>query len=201
MLPSDTQIKSLHQKYAKTAEDFKLIYEHCQIIEAIAVQLLDTRPLETIDRELLHVGSMLHDIGAYEVLENGRFVRGVRHGHIGEEILRKEGFSNEICRFASHHTGVGLTKQDVIEQKIPVPVADYTAQTDTERIIMYADKFHSKSNPPTEPPYFCSFEWFRSSIQQFGEDKAQKFDSLAEKFGKPDLNRLSERFGYAVKTL
>lgn len=201
MLPTDQQIETLHRKYAKTGDDFRLVYTHCRVVEAIAMQLLDAKPIPGIDRRLVHIGCMLHDIGAYDVLENGQFVAGVRHGVIGENILRKEGVSETICRCASHHTGVGLTKQDVIDQGLPIHVADYVAETDEERLIMYADKFHSKSSPPLEAPYFCTFEWFYNSIQKFGTDKAEKLDGLAELFGKPDLEILSERFGYEVKDI
>ena len=199
MIPTDLAIEELHRKYAKNENEFNLIYTHCQVVEAIAMQLLDTNSVRDIDRQLVHVGCLLHDIGAYDVLEDGRFVKGVRHGTIGEEILKKEGFSETIWRFASHHTGVGLTEQDVINQAIPIPVADYTARTDEERLIMYADKFHSKSHPPDEPPHFCSFEWFRASIQQHGAGKADKFDALAELFGRPNLDHLSKQFGYGIK--
>lgn len=199
MLPTDRQIEALHRKYAKTDDDFRLVYTHCQVVEAVAMQLLDTTPVPGIDRNLVHIGCMLHDIGAYDVLEKGEFVAGVRHGVIGEEILRKESMPDVVCRFASHHTGVGLTEQDVRNQGLPIPVADYTAGTDEERLIMYADKFHSKSKPPFEPPYFCTFEWFHDSIQKFGADKAKKLDDLAELFGKPDLIALSKQFGYVIK--
>lgn len=200
-MPTDQHIEALHHKYAKTDEDFRLVYTHCQIVEATAMQLLDARPLPTIDRELVHVGCLLHDIGAYEVLENGQFVAGVRHGIIGEEILKREGLPEVIWRFTSHHTGVGLTAQDVTDQGIPIPVADYTATTDEERLIMYADKFHSKSHPPTEPPFFCTFEWLHDSIQKFGPDKATKLDQLADLFGKPDLDVLSEQYGHKIQGL
>lgn len=201
MLPTDQQIEQIHRKYAKTDADFNLVYQHCQVIEAIAMQLLDARPIASIDRGLVRVGCLLHDIGAYDVLEDGRFVEGVKHGTIGENILQKEGFSEAISRFASHHTGVGLTEQDVIDQGLPIPIADYTARTDEERLIMYADKFHSKSNPPLDPPYFCTFGWFHRSVQKFGPDKASKFDMLADLFGKPDLLPLSERFGHEIRDI
>ena len=199
MLPTDQQIEALHHKYAKTDADFKLVYTHCKVVEAIAMQLLDATPVESIDRQLLHVGCLLHDIGAYDVLEDGKFVKGVRHGVLGEKILREEGFSDKIVRFASHHTGVGLTKQDVIDQGLPIPIADYLAETSEELMIMYADKFHSKSNPPEEAPYFCTFEWYRNSVQKFGSDKAAEFDHMAEQFGKPDLVPLSKQFGYDIR--
>lgn len=158
MIPTDQEIESLHLKYAKNETDFALIYGHCRVIEAVAMQLLDAKPSIAVDRELVHVGSLLHDIGAYSVIsDEGRFVQGVRHGVFGEAILKEEGFPEDIWRFASHHTGVGLTEQDAQDQNLPIPVADYTARTDEERLIMYADKFHSKSHPPAEPPYFCTF--------------------------------------------
>lgn len=61
----------------------------------------------------------------------------------GEAILKSEGFPEKLWRFASHHTGVGLTR-DVINQKLPLPEADYLVETDEELLVMYADKFHSK---------------------------------------------------------
>lgn len=201
MLPTDQQIEALHRKYAKTEADLKLVLTHCQVVEELAMHLLDAKPVPGINRQLVHVGCLLHDIGAYEVLENGVFVQGVRHGTIGEQILKDEGFPEALYRCASHHTGVGLTEQDVIDQNLPIPVGDYTAKTDEERLIMYVDKFHSKSNPPHEPPYFCTFDWFRKSVQKFGADKAAKLDALADLFGLPNLEKLSKKYGYEIRDI
>ena len=201
MLPTDQQIKALHRKYARTDDDFELVYTHCLVVDAIAAQLLVTTPFSGISRELVHAGCMLHDIGAYGVLKNGQFVAGVRHGVIGEAVLREEGVSEAVYRFASHHTGVGLSEQDVENQKLPIPIANYMAETYEERLVMYADKFHSKSNPPLEQPYFCTFEWISNSIQQFGSDKIKKLDDLAGLFGKPDLVALSKQFDHVIKEI
>lgn len=197
-MPTDEQIKELHKKHAKTEADFNLIYNHCRVIKAIAMQLLDAKPVEDINRDLVHVGCMLHDIGAYEVLINGEWVQGVRHGVIGETILKDEGFPESIWRIASHHTGVGLTAQDVIDQKLPIPPADYTASSDEEFLIMYADKFHSKGIPR---PYFCTFEHYRRTISSINPDKAIEFDALAERFGKPDITALAGRFEYDIRDI
>ena len=128
MLPTDQQIIDLHHKYAKTDADFQLVYQHCQIIETIAMKLLDAKPIAGIDRQLVHVGCMLHDIGTYKVLENGVFVKGVRHGVFGEEILKEEGYPESLWRIASHHTGVGLTEQDVIEARRRVAMGERTVR-------------------------------------------------------------------------
>jgi len=195
MLPSDTQIKMLHQKYAKTEADFELIYTHCQVVDEVAKQLLEAKPELAVNHELIHVGCMLHDIGVYAVRENGTFVQGIKHGTIGEQILKDEGYPEIIYRFASHHTGVGLTKQDIVSQDLPIPIGDYLAETNEERMVMYADKFHTKSDPPT----FYTFEGYRTFVQQFGNDKALLFDELAELFGKPNLDILSKKFGHLIQ--
>ena len=42
-LPTEAQIKNFHKKCAKTDNDFALIYTHCQVVNTIAAQLLDSR--------------------------------------------------------------------------------------------------------------------------------------------------------------
>ena len=76
---------------------------------------------------------------------------------------------------------------------------DYTASTPEERLLMYADKFHSKSKPPKEPPYFCTFEWYYNLVQKFGSDKQAKFQALADEFGKPDIALVAGKFGFSIK--
>jgi uncharacterized protein len=76
-----------------------------------------------------------------------------------------------------------------------LPVDDYLAETDEELLIMYADKFHSK----TTPPYFNSFEWYKQGVAKFGADKVIKLENMAKKFGVPDLKPLSEKYGYEVR--
>jgi uncharacterized protein len=197
-LPSDEVIQQLHHTYAPSEAAFQLVFTHCKVVDAIAQQLIQTSHLQ-VDRDLVHVGCMLHDIGVYELLDMDGLERKdipyITHGIRGEAILKKEGYSTTIWRFASHHTGVGLTKEDVIQGKLPLPVADYEPNTPEEELVMYADKFHSKSTPPQ----FNSFATYRDHVIQFGEDKAKLFDALADRLGIPDLTKLSEQYHYAIK--
>ena len=64
---------------------------------------------------------------------------------------------------------------------------------------MYANKFHSKSKPPKELPYFCTFEWYYNLVQKFGSDKQAKFQALADEFGKPDIALVASHLVLAVK--
>ena len=111
----------------------------------------------------------------------------VRHGILGYGLLGEEGVPEAICRFASRHTGVGLSPADVVSQELPLPVADYRAETGEEKLVMYADKFHTK----TDPPAFLSATSYAQQIGRFGQDKAAAFESMRELFGEPDLASLS----------
>jgi len=193
-------IIALHKKYAPSDEIYGLVLTHSQIIYDIALQLIEKEAFP-INRELVQTGALLHDIGAYPLFgSNSKLREGisyVSHGIEGEKILKREGFPEAIWRFAAHHTGVGLSKQDIIIQKLPLPIEDYLAESDEELLIMYADKFHSK----TTPPYINSFEWCREDLAQYGEDKVIKFDNMAVKFGIPSLKPLSSKYSYTIRDL
>lgn len=197
-LPTSQQIELLHRKYAPSPEVFDLVWTHCCVIRDISLQLIESGSL-MLDTELVRVGALLHDIGVHPLFgaDGGLrpHVNYITHGTEGEAILKNEGFPEMIYRFASHHTGVGLTKHDVTSQKLPLPLRDYLAETDEELLIMYADKFHSK----TTPPYFNSFEWYKNDVARFGDDKVIKFENMAEKFGKPNLRVLSEKYGFTIR--
>ncbi len=192
LIPSDEEIRALHEKYAPTRKAFELVYTHCEIVCGIAEQLLGRTDL---DVDLVRAGCLLHDIGVYRLYDGGELdhARYIRHGILGHALLRSEGFAEVICRFCSCHTGVGISRDDVRRQGLPLPVADYLAESGEERLVMYADKFHSK----TEPPTFVSAGTYAARVGRFGEDKAAAFRSLREHFGPPDLTPFLTTYGHA----
>lgn len=195
---SPEQIKALHQKYAPSDAVFELVYTHCQIVLDIAEQLMAAKDCR-VDADVVRAGCMLHDIGVYPLFNaDGTLKDGVHyitHGIEGEKILKAENMPESLWRIASHHTGVGLSKQDIEESKLPLPPADYFADTNEEALVMYADKFHSK----TTPPYFNSFETYKEMVGKFGAQKAVLFEELAGRFGIPDLRPLQQKYGYDIR--
>ncbi|MGX1315776.1 uncharacterized protein RKD24_005895 [Streptomyces calvus] len=186
-IPGPEEIRALHEKYAPTAEAFALVHTHCEIVWSIAEQLISASRLD-VDAELVRAGCLLHDIGVYRLYgDDGRLDHGnyVRHGLLGHEILEREGFPEPLRRFCSHHTGVGITRQDVLAQGLPLPPADYLAVTHEERLVMYADKFHTKSRPSV----FLSPDEYAAHVRRFGEEKVTAFGALRAEFGDPDLDR------------
>ncbi|MFD8522139.1 HD domain-containing protein [Streptomyces capillispiralis] len=186
-IPGPEEIRALHEKYAPTAEALALVHTHCEIVWSIAEQLISASRLD-VDAELVRAGCLLHDIGVYRLYgADGRLDHGnyVRHGLLGHEILEREGFPEPLRRFCSHHTGVGITRQDVLTQGLPLPPADYLAVTDEERLVMYADKFHTKSRPSV----FLSPDEYAAHVRRFGEEKVTAFEALRAEFGDPDVDR------------
>jgi uncharacterized protein len=184
-VPGDQEIRALHEKHAPAPAALDLVYTHCLIVCGIAEQL-HARSGARLDIALVRAGSLLHDIGVYRLHdEAGELDQAnyIRHGVLGHELLLEEGFPEEICRFASHHTGVGLTREDVLRQRLPLPPADYLAETGEETLVMYADKFHSK----TSPPAFLTAAAYAASVRRFGAEKAAAFQAMRARFGDPDL--------------
>ncbi|MDL4775325.1 MULTISPECIES: HD domain-containing protein [Thermomonosporaceae] len=195
-IPTLEEIRALHREHAPTREALDLVYTHCEIVCGIAEQLLARTGLD-LDPDLLRAGSLLHDIGVYRLYgADGRLDRPdyVRHGVLGHELLRDEGFPEALCRFCSRHTGMGISRDDVRRQNLPLPVADYVAESGEERLVMYADKFHSK----TEPPTFVTAASYAARVRRFGDDKVAAFALMGERFGAPDLDPFVTAYGHAV---
>lgn len=195
MIPSIEQITLLHKSNATSEEIYDLVFTHCQIIWEICEQLIENKKLD-VNRELVQAAALLHDIGAYRVIDKNGDIEGkdyITHGTEGYKLLKNEGIDDLVCEIARRHTGVGITEQDIIEQKLPLDVQDYTARTVEERLVMYADKFHSKV------PTFNSYESYSLFVVRFGADKKEKFEKLMDEFGIPNIGVLSKKYGQPIR--
>jgi uncharacterized protein len=194
-LPSTVSIEQLHRKYAPDEASFEEVYDHCRIVAAIALELLMYRP-QPVDIDFVRVGCLLHDIGAYRFYKNGQIIDDsayIRHGVEGEAILAAEEYPEALQRVASHHTGAGLDREQIIRRRLPLPAQDYYAETAEERVIMYADKYHSKN-----PRRLNAFDTYVQKMRSIGADNLSRFLALEEEFGRPDLAALSKVYDLQV---
>jgi len=139
-VPTDKAILALHEQHAPTPEALEAVYTHRVIVCGIAEQL-HARSGREASLDIVRAGCLLHDVGVYRLYDGvGRLDHAnyIRHGVLGDELLAAEGFSEVICRFASHHTGVGLSRDDVLRQELPLPPCDYLAETPEEALVMYS---------------------------------------------------------------
>ncbi|MBW3079776.1 HD domain-containing protein [Bifidobacterium simiiventris] len=156
-------------------------------------------PPRLLDEHLVMIGGLLHDIGTYQVLKHDgtdgeplKFSgkRYILHGLLGYEWLLGQGVDESIAQFARNHTGVGLTKDEVIRQELPLPPADYVPVNLEQETVMVADKFHSKSTPPK----FLSVDAYTAKAARFGEENSRKWLDLVEQYGRPDIAALAEKY-------
>jgi uncharacterized protein len=186
-IPTDLEIRALHERFAPTPEAFESVWTHSRIVCRIAEQT----GAGDLDMALVRAGCLLHDIGVHRLAPGDAYVR---HGLLGYEMLGEAGLPETLRRFCSHHTGVGITRDDVLQQRLPLPDRDFVPETAEEELVMYADKFHSKSAPPR----FLTAATFSARVGRFGDDKVKRFASLVERFGEPDLAGLAEEYGHPV---
>lgn len=151
-----------------------ILMVHSTLVTQRALRICDAHPELRLDRRFVEEAAMLHDIGicrcdAPEICCFGTDPY-LRHGLIGAEMMRAEGFPRH-ARVCERHTGAGLTKEEIIEQNLPLPHRDFLPETLEEKLICYADKFYSKTHPDREK----SFEQAEKSIARFGNDGLQRF--------------------------
>src|SRR3954471_18892503 len=102
----DEALRALHEHLAPTPAALALVHTHCLIVAAVAAQLLARIP-QDLDPALVHVGCVLHDVGVYRLYDaHERIDRAnyLRHGILGEQLLRERGYPDVLGRFCSHHT-------------------------------------------------------------------------------------------------
>ncbi len=195
MYPTFDQIKTLHEKYAPDQRLFDLVFTHCQIVKTLAQQIIEHKKIQ-INEPLVYAGALLHDIGTYTFLEQPPEV-GIatyyKHPMEGSRILRYENMPEDICNVVEHHLGVGLSEDQIIKGGLDLPIQDYSPTTIEERLVLYADKFHSKT------PQFNSYESYCAHASQYGADSVEKFKKLANEFGIPDIAELAKQYKHPIK--
>ncbi|MFY0672742.1 MAG: HD domain-containing protein [Bacteroidia bacterium] len=141
---------SLIQKYIDPASDLYRVYIiHVSNVTRLAIKIARKKGLSALQLQFVEEASMLHDIGIINTKTPEIFCFGekpyIAHLTEGREILFKENLPLH-ARVAANHVGVGgLTKDEIVNQHLPLPPHDIVAETIEEKIISYADCFYSKN--------------------------------------------------------
>lgn len=196
-------LRELHKEQARAftlneqsaQKSFALIATHCEIVARLAV-ILAEQSGQIVTNTLIE-GALAHDIGTYSVLAHNAFAHNqvlfqrdiyIQHGTRGYELLLANGFGEEIAAFARNHTGVGITKADCVQQKLPIEPADYMPTNAAQEIVALADKFHTKLLPPR----FVSEQTARARVEKFGSENIARWDKLVACYGVPPRDVLDE---------
>ena len=178
--------KIIDQYYPEENALKRILLVHSRQVAERALRIVDAHPELSLDRTFVLEAAMLHDIGIFLCDAKGIKCFGTEpyicHGRLGAELLRKEVWPRH-ARVCERHTGAGLTKEDILTQKLPLPAQDFLPETMEEKLICYADKFYSKTKLGKEK----TLEQAVRSLSQFGTEGVERFLAWQKSF-EPDLN-------------
>ena len=174
--------QALIDKYYPEDDDLKrLLLKHSRQVADKCLASCRKHPELQLDSTFVEEAAMLHDIGVRWCNAPSIYCVGsehyIRHGLIGGELLRNEGFPlhAQVCE---RHTGTGLTKEQIVSQQLPLPHQDFVPVSLEEQLICYADKFFSKSKPDR----VLTVEQTAQSLEKFGHEGVEKFLQWAKLF-------------------
>lgn len=161
-----------------------IIVEHSRYVAEKAQEIAAGCALAgSLDKTFIEEAALLHDIGVSNTYAPFLHCHGtvpyICHGVLGREILEKAGLPRHalVCE---RHIGVGLTVEDIIAQKLPLPQRDMLPVSTEEKIIACADLFYSKKkgNLSTEK----TLAQIRKDLAKFGSRKVAVFEGWLQEF-------------------
>ena len=174
--------QAIIDKYYPADDELRrVLLHHSRQVADRSLQIVRRHQELPVDVQFLEEAAMLHDIGIFRCHAPSIHCHGtepyIKHGVIGAELLRAEGFERH-ARVAERHTGTGLTRQEIVRQQLPLPPQDFIPETLEEQIVCYADKFYSKSRPER----MLTVAEAAQSLEKFGADGVRKFLDWATRF-------------------
>ncbi|SRR6266568_2748234 len=202
MIPDFETIQNLHQKYASFAEApglYELVFEHCQIVGEIALWCAGNVE-EPVDRGVLHVAALLHDVGAYPFFDQDGKTDGYgfypMHAFLGAKLVLDEGFDPRIAQVIGTHLVLGISKEEILSRtgrQWPLPVHDYRPTSIEGELLGYADRFHTKT------PQFNDPQKYLARMRERTPAQAPKFEAMIQRFGMPDLSTLAQKYNQNIR--
>lgn len=137
------------------------VVKHSLLVAEIAKEIASRiDPKVKVDRDLVEVGALLHDIGR-------SVTHDVKHGLIGAEILEKMRYPERLVRLVRNHVGAGIPREEAI--RLGLPPIDHIPSTVEEKVVCYADKLACGSTRVT----------FEKALKGFAEDLGSNHPALA----------------------
>jgi uncharacterized protein len=177
-------LKIILKYYKKDSKLYNILVEHSMAVSKKALEIARSCKKLNPDLKFIKEAALLHDIGIFLTNSPKIGCFGERpyicHGYFGREILEKEGYKKHalVCE---RHVGLGLSINDIISQRLPLPKRDMLPVSIEEEIICLADKFFSKKERHLGEE--ISLNKIKDEIQVFGDDKLARFEILLKKFG------------------
>ena len=157
---------------------------HGTLVAEKAVAIAERAVHLGADARFVQEASLLHDIGMIFTYSPKLGCHGrhpyVRHGVLGRKLLEERFGLPRHALVCERHVGVGITREDIRSQHLPLPDRDMSPQRIEEQIICYADKFYSKNGKSAGKEK--SIKKIVKKLAKYGPDKAQRFQAWVDLF-------------------
>lgn len=169
-------LKLIDTFYPSESAARTILVAHSRAVAGKAVAVAQRVPELHPDITFIREAAWLHDIGIFLTDAPGIGCNGehpyICHGYLGADLLYEAGLIRH-AKACERHTGVGLTRQEIRGQGLPLPDREMVPHSIEEQIVCYADKFFSK-NPGDEdtekPP-----AQILAGLSKFGSAQADRF--------------------------
>jgi uncharacterized protein len=172
----------IDQYYPRDRPIRNILTTHSSLVRDKAMLIAQLHPELKADVSQLEAGAMLHDIGIIMTKAPGIDCHGshpyIMHGVLGFELLKENGF-HDIAKIAERHTGAGLSSEEILQQKLPLPVRDMLPISIEEQIIAFADKFFSKGHDLTREK---TIREIKTDMLGYGPQQVIRFQTWCEQF-------------------
>lgn len=168
--------------YKPKSKAYQVLYGHSRLVADKALKIAINHPELNPDLNFIEEASLTHDIGIFLTNAPNLYCFGdypyLAHGYLGCELLTSLGYPEHglVCE---RHTGVGITREEIIGKNLPLPHRDLLPETVEEQIIAFSDKFYSKSGDILKEK---SLQEVRKSIAGFGKQNLIRFNEWCELF-------------------
>ncbi len=169
----------------------EVLVRHSEAVAGLSVRIAErlraSDPAVELDTQFIAEAAMLHDIGILYTDSPSIGCYGdhayICHGHLGRRLLEANGLPAH-ARVCETHVGVGLSRAEIIAQKLPLPHHDMRPQSLEEQIICFADTFFSKTPPPHGRRHTAA-DVIRS-LEKYGRGPVEIFENWLAVFGCPE---------------
>lgn len=168
--------------YKPKSKAYQILYGHSRAVTDKALKIALAHVELNPDLKFIEEAGMIHDIGIFMTNAPNLYCFGdypyLAHGYLGCELITNLGFP-EHALVCERHTGVGISKEEILEKNLPLPQRDLIPETVEEQMIAFADKFYSKSTNIFKEK---TLHEVRKSIANFGIPSINRFEEWCELF-------------------
>ena len=115
------------------------VIKHCRVVAKTAVEIAKAFEAKgiKINKEIVEIGALLHDIGRSKT-------HMVHHAVEGARIAESMNLPDAVIEIIKRHVGGGIGSEEA--ERLGWPKGTYIPETYEEKIVSYADKLVEGSN-------------------------------------------------------